>query len=64
VREDDGAADRLVGLLRVDAEADGDVDRLPELGGGVCLTSATAASTEYALFLSTAGSAALKRLLR
>src|SRR6185369_8130698 len=32
-RQHDGAANDLVGLARIDAEVDGDVNRLVELGG-------------------------------
>ena len=34
VREGAGAADHLIGLLGIDAEAEGESDRLVELGGG------------------------------
>ncbi len=37
VRKRDGAADRLIGLLRIDAEADGDVDGLDKLRRGSLL---------------------------
>jgi len=36
-RQNDRTADHLVGLLRVDAELHGDVDRLVELGAGAFL---------------------------
>jgi hypothetical protein len=41
----DDAADHLVGVARIDAEVQRDLDRLVELGGGVGLGSAIASST-------------------
>ena len=45
VRQGDGAADVLVGLAGIDAEAEVNLDGLVELGGGGCSLTSLAAST-------------------
>ena len=42
--ERDGAAHHLVALLRIDAQLEGEIDRLVALGGGDCLRSFTASA--------------------